>query len=346
MKHLLVINILCQIMFLLSGCYYSHPNKLDHWVSTDGQTVDSINFMIAHHYWEGFNFETTDSLHLELQQPGTNEDSESTTLTINPREHLVVANIRYIPKDSIDSVWVKVASEQFSQGWIREKTLLGKVTPSDPISKFINNFSNSRTLIFVGLLGLFILLVILQMICRRKQSKNILLQFYQSMGFLAPGGWKGTFKSVYPTMLCLIISGSAGLYGTIQKFVPTTWVEFYFHPTLNPFSLDIPPILALFIASVWIFFIIGFAVVIDLLHQESFENVLVHTAGLACICIILYLIFTLTVQVYIGYPLLAAYWGYTIWRYDHIHQKLLKCGNCGLPLEHLGYCPHCGALNK
>ena len=133
------------IASLLSSCYYSHPNKLDHWVSTDDQYVDSVNFMIAHHYWEGYNFETTDSLQLAPTLPGADGEKGISHLIVKAKEHLVVADIQYVPTDTIDSVWVKVASEQFTQGWVHEKTLLSKATPSDPISKFINNFSNSRS---------------------------------------------------------------------------------------------------------------------------------------------------------------------------------------------------------
>ena len=331
---------------ILSSCYYSHPNKLDHWVSTGAQYVDSVNFMIAHHYWEGYNLETTDSFQLTQTLPESFEEQEISHLMIKAKEHLVVADIRYVPTDSVDSVWVKVASEQFTQGWVREKTLLSKATPSDPISKFINNFSNSRTLIFISLLGLFILLVVIQMIWKNKRPQSFSRLFYHSTGLLAPGGWNGAFRSIYPTLLCLTISGSATLYGSIQKFVPITWVEFYFHPTVNPFSPELPLVLALFIASVWLFLIIWCTVVIDLLHHELFQQVVVHSMGLACICIILYLVFTLSVQIYIGFPLLLVYWIYAIWRYRKQHYVKLHCGNCRAEISQLGTCPYCGAINK
>lgn len=334
------------IASLLSSCYYSHPNKLDHWVSTDDQYVDSVNFMIAHHYWEGYNFETTDSLQLAPTLPGADGEKGISHLIVKAKEHLVVADIQYVPTDTIDSVWVKVASEQFTQGWVHEKTLLSKATPSDPISKFINNFSNSRTLIFMSLLGLFILLFVLQMIWKNKSQQRFSRLFYHSTGLLAPGGWNGAFRSIYPTLLCITISGAATLYGSIQKFVPTTWVEFYFHPTINPFSLELPPILVLFIISVWFIFIIWCTVVIDLWHHEPFQQVVIHSIGLACICVILYLIFTITVQIYVGFPLLLTYWIYAILRYRNQHYITLHCGNCGAEIPQLGICPYCGAINK
>ena len=35
----------------LQGCYYSHPNEPDHWAVTEEGMVDSVNFLISHHYW-------------------------------------------------------------------------------------------------------------------------------------------------------------------------------------------------------------------------------------------------------------------------------------------------------
>lgn len=65
---------------------------------------------------------------------------------------LVVAQIEVIPEDSVDSIWVKVARDQLTQGWIHESKLLEKVVPDDPISQGIHLFSNSHVLATVTLL--------------------------------------------------------------------------------------------------------------------------------------------------------------------------------------------------
>ena len=42
------------------------------------------------------------------------------------------------PADSVDSVWVKVARDQETMGWVHEKELLEKVVPVDSVSQFIH----------------------------------------------------------------------------------------------------------------------------------------------------------------------------------------------------------------
>ena len=57
--------------------------------------------------------------------------------------------------DTVDSVWVKVARDQETMGWVREGELLKKVVPVDPISQFIHLFSSSHTVAFFVILALF-----------------------------------------------------------------------------------------------------------------------------------------------------------------------------------------------
>ena len=110
--------------------------------------VDSVNFFISHHYWTGYNFQATDSLHVETAPPlkGLPDYGAllNDTVRIDNGDNLVVAKVMYVPNDTTDSVWVKVARDQLTQGWVRESTLLERVVPDDPISKFISYFSDSR----------------------------------------------------------------------------------------------------------------------------------------------------------------------------------------------------------
>jgi hypothetical protein len=55
------------------------------------------------------------------------------TIVFYKNEQLVVVDFRIMPQDSIDSVWVQVAHDQFTFGWTRESTLLPNVDPDDPI---------------------------------------------------------------------------------------------------------------------------------------------------------------------------------------------------------------------
>ena len=314
----------------LSACYYPTPEHNDGWNVPNTEKPDSVNFRTTHHYWRNFNFcVVADSLTLLSRRPG--DDSWSTSrdsVRIDGDDRLVVADIAKVPSDSTDSIWVKVARDQFTQGWIREKHLLQSAIPDTPISFFIHHFSQNTTIFVLGCLGLFILFLLI----RTARHRSFPLIHFNDIG------------SFYPTLLCLIVSGAATLYGSVQHFVPETWVEFYYHPTLNPFEL--PPILALFIASVWLIIIVAGAVIEDVRHQPDVESRLAYLAGLAGVCAVLYLVFTLAVHIYVGYPLLIAYWVFALRTYSRHNAARYLCGHCGHLLKRKGRCPHCGKMNQ
>lgn len=319
---------------LLTSCYYSHPNQVDHWTAGSEGGVDSVNFYIGHHYWTGYNFKATDSIQAYTAPPlpGLPDYGAmvNDTILLRSNDPLVVAKVMVVPSDSTDSVWVKVARDQLTQGWLHESTLLKNVVPNDPISKFIHYFSDGRSIFVLSALGLAVLFWLLQSI-RHKRFR--IVHFHD-------------IPSFYPTLLCLCVSGAAALYGSIQRFAPSTWVEFYFHPTLNPFHAELPLILALFIASVWTILITAVAVVDEMRRQPDLGDTLQYLASLGGMCMVLYFIFTLTTPIYIGYPLLLAYWAFAIRQYV-IHQPShLVCGVCGKAIPHKGICPHCGAMNE
>ncbi len=332
-KHigLLFVGFFC---LLVTGCYYSHPNKIDHWTPTNEGSVDSVAFFISHHYWTGYNFKTTDSLRIQSTPTLYGVEKQNVlandTLSIKKGEQLVVASVMYVPQDTTDSVWIKVARDQLSQGWIHESTLLTKVVPDDPISQFINYFSDSRSIYVISIFGLTILFWLIQSI----RHKDFRIVHFRDI------------PSFYPTLLCLCVSASAALYGSIQRFIPITWVEFYYHPTLNPFNESLPPILSLFIASVWLILIAVVAVMEEIRRQPDFGDNLSYLASLAGVCMVLYLIFTLTTPIYIGYPLLVIYWTFAIRQYIKHHPSHLLCGVCGKAIPQKGRCPHCGAMNN
>lgn len=326
------IAVVAALLASLTGCYYSHPNRVDHWRQGAEGRVDSVSFYISHHYWVGYNFVTSDTLPLQASSPKPGEDYSNAGLppvTLQKGDRVVVADISCVPADSVDSLWVKVARDQFSQGWVRESVLLERVTPDDPISQFIDTFSSRRSLLFWTVIGAAALFALSQAIRRRSLR---IVHFHDVPNF-------------YPTLLCLCVSGSATVYGSIQRFVPATWVEFYFRPTLNPFNQDIPLILALFILSVWMTILVAIAAVDEVRHQLPFGEAVSYLASLCGVCFVLYLVFTLTTPIYIGYPLLPAYWAFAVWKYLSHRPTHLYCGICGRPIQHRGRCPHCGAEN-
>ncbi len=323
------------LLLVLCGCRGGDKGEAaDTWRMMGGEVVDSAHFARYHHYWVGYNLQVTDSLALltapplsDLPDYGALPDD---TIRLSRRDQVVIARLLYTPADTVDSVWVKVARDQLTQGWVSERELLAHIVPQDPISKFIYHFSGRRSTIVLVLLGLALAGWLVQRI-RRKPERIV--------------HWRD-IPSFYPTLLCLCVSGSAILYGSIQAFLPDMWVAYYFHPSLNPFRPDYPLIINLFIASVWCIAIAAVAVVDEMRRQPDLGDTLSYLTSLGAVCIVLYLVFTLTAPLYIAYPLLIAYWTFAIRQYWRHRPSHLICGVCHRPLPHKGVCPYCGAVNE
>ncbi len=315
MRHSFLFSVFCLLTpVLLTGCYNQGPITSDAWNLTE-QQLDSISFYTTHHYTQGYNFVISrDSLQVLEQQSEmmpvpdilaleftTGDDTKPLlslvdTLILKRHDRIVVADIRTVPADSIDSVWVKVARDQLTQGWIHESELLKAVSPDDPISQFIDFFSDSHLLIFLA----FCVVVGGAYGLRHLMRKGAKIVHFNDI------------PSFYPTSLCLLISSSAVLYSSIQLFGPESWRHFYYHPSLNPWAL--PWHLGLFVSSVWAILIVAIATVDDVRHHLSFGESLLYLSGLAAVCAVDYVIFSLTTLYYIGYPLLIVYMVFAIYR--------------------------------
>ena len=302
------------ISLLLCGCYNRGPITPDAWDLT-AQQLDSISFYTTHHYTQNYNFVVTgDSLVVVAQQPddmsvpdvvsieleSIGEEMKKDSITSRRHEHVVVADIKTVPSDSIDSVWVKVARDQLTFGWIHENELLSKVSPDDPISQFIDAFSNTHLLVFMA----FCILTGAAYGLRRLMRKGCKIVHFDDI------------PSFYPTALCLLIASSAVLYSSIQLFGPETWRHFYYHPSLNPFAL--PFWLGVFISSVWAIIILGLATIDDVYHSLPLADAILYLVGLGAICAVVYVVFSITTLYYIGYPLLIAYFYFAIKRVKSI----------------------------
>jgi len=300
-------------LFTIS-CYNRGPITPDAWNLTERQ-LDSISFYTTHHYTQGYNFViTADSLVILEQQAEMMPvpdvlASEITvgdvtipmlsmvdSLTLRRHNHLVVADIRTVPTDSIDSVWVKVARDQLTQGWVRECTLLKAVSPDDPISQFIDFFSNAHLLITLA----FSTLVGAAYGVRRLLRKGAKIVHFNDI------------PSFYPTLLCLLVASSAVLYSSIQLFAPEMWRHFYYHPSLNPYAL--PWHLGLFVTAVWALLIVAIATVDDVRHHLPLGEAILYLAGLAAVCAFCYVVFSVATLYYVGYPLLIAYFAFALYR--------------------------------
>ena len=292
--------------------------------------ADSLSFYSQHHYGIGYNFIVhNDSLYLIAQQPEEHVSQLVTdSFTVGHDQRLAVMDVRIVPQDSIDSVWVQLISEEGMTGWIHESRLLPNVVPTDPISQFIMFFSDSHLIIALTIVGLLAVVYVM----RTAQKRNAPIVHFRDI------------PSFYPTLLCIIVAISATFYASLQMFGADTWRHFYYHPSLNPFIL--PPILAVFIASVWAMLIVGVATVEDVRHHLHFEDAVIYLAGLAGVCGILYIVFSISTLYYIGYPLLIIYIRFAVRKYKPMHLNHYLCGNCGKRIYQRGRCPHCGAVNE
>ena len=130
---LLSLFVMFYSLFTIS-CYNRGPITPDAWDLTEKQ-LDSISFYTTHHYTQNYNFVVTgDSLVVVAQQPNEmsvpdvvtleiesiGEELKKDSITLHRHEHVVVADIKTVPTDTIDSVWVKVARDQLTFGWVHE----------------------------------------------------------------------------------------------------------------------------------------------------------------------------------------------------------------------------------
>lgn len=322
--------LLFLLVLLCSSCYHQNTKNInENLLDSVGQN-DSSHFKATHHYSSNYNFVVkADSLVLSKQQPEeTLSHLQEDSLIVYKNDHLVVADIRIMSADSIDSVWVQVARDQQTFGWIHESKLLPNVVPDDPISLFISTFSDIHLLVFL----VIIVLISVYYIMRKLLSASLPIVHLRDI------------NSIYPTLLVLLVATAATFYASIQLFAPQVWHHFYFHPTLNPFSVPLP--LNLFLLSVWAILLIGLAAIDDVRHLLPLGDAVLYLCGLAAVCAVNYIIFSVSTLYYIGYPLLIVYVYWAIKRYIKMPRIKFVCGNCGMPLEKSRRCKHCGALNE
>ena len=310
------------ILFLLTSCSYPRPDLTGKHLSQ--QAIDSLQCLYQHHYTSGTNLQaTTDSILLEcLPVKGSYE-------LLRRGDRVVVAEVAIHPADSIDSVWVKLAHSQDTQGWLRETEMMRKFVPVDSVSQAIHLFSHTHAQYFLIVLAAFTAVWLFRLALRKK----------------TPLVFLDDIDSLYPMLLCLLMAFCATLYESMQMFAPDTWQHFYFNPTLSP--LHVPPVLAFFLAGLWLFIVVLLAAIDDSFRQLSFTTAVVYLLGLAACCIFCYVLFMFTTRIYIGYLLLAGMsWLFVRRAWQSLSTPHYRCGRCGCKLLRKGVCPRCGAVNE
>ncbi len=212
----------------------------------------------------------SDSLTLLSSQPEELlSELQVDTFAVRHSERLVVSDIRIIPNDSIDSIWVEVANVQALFGWLRKSEMLNNVVPDDPISLFINWFSTWHTPIFLSV----ILLV-----------AGALTWYYKARG----GGLKHRARSYYALALIAVTTVSSLLYSIIQVYYPAEWEAFYIDPTLNPFTQS--ALLASFLTGVWAIIILAIATIEEVIKLFPLPRAVLYLASIVATCMLSYLI--------------------------------------------------------
>lgn len=311
-------------VMLLSSCYNPYDRTPDAWNLTERE-MDSISFSTTHHYSQNYNFIVkADTLSLSCHAP---DELPFDTVVVVRGDRVVEADIMTMPSDTIDSVWVKIARDQVTQGWIRENRMLPSVKPDDPISQFIDMFSDVHKLIFLA----FAVIVIATYGLRSLFRRNAPIVHFHDIG------------SFYPTMLALFVAMAAVFYASIQLFGAESWRHFYYHPSLNPFAL--PPHLGIFVSIVWSIIIMSIATVDDVMRRLEPVDCVIYLCGLATVCAVDYVVFSISTLYYIGYPLFVLYVCFALWRYFRYSCNRYVCGRCGRELLKRGECPYCGTVN-
>jgi len=299
------------LLVLLTSCYGDHPQQEER------------------HYGVNYNFVVkADSISLLRQEPEElMSELPTDTFAVKKDAQLVVADIRALENDPVDSIWVQVATEESEFGWIHESLLLPAVVPDDPISQFISFFSDTHilfSLFFVVVIGFAYSLRSLL----RRQSYIVHIN---------------DVDSFYPTLLTLVVAFAATFYASIQMFAPDVWRHFYYNPTLNPFA--VPLLLAVFLFSVWSMFIVALAAADDVRKLLLPGEALLYLVSLMGVCAVDYIIFSITTLYYIGYLLLVAYTLFCLRSYNVRHRRRYICGHCGKKIRNKGRCPYCGVEN-
>ena len=319
-------NKLLYILLLIGLSSFTPPSEgtgeaPDSLLELTQAQADSLEFRLLHHYTNNFNFVVkADSLVIIPR-----EDELYDTCKVRKDDRIAVADIR-----ELDTVWIKVARDQFTMGWIPEDELLQGVVPDDPISQVIDSLTVSRyiwmsVLVVLGIAGFvgFIL-----------KRKGLQLQIFRF----------DEMDSFYPTLFLILVASLACLYASIQKFTPEFWQEYYFHPTLNP--LILPAVMAVLVVLMWAVIIAFIAMLIEVYHHFEFFQGLTYVLEMLGLAMVSYLVISWTTSAYVGYGLLVIYIVLLLWIYYKYIRCRYICGSCGRSIRQKGICPHCRALNS
>lgn len=286
--------------------------------------ADSLRFRLTHHYTINHNFRVkTDSLTLVPRETENMHD----TCTVYNGDILVVANIHITTTDTTDTVWVKVARDQFTMGWIRESELLPNVVTDDIISEALHTLSGSRATWMLAIIAFGTLAFFAR---RHKHNKLQILKFNE-------------MDSFYPILFLILTATLSHQYANIQTTTPEYWQEYYYHPTLNP--LQLPTTMALLVTLAWSVIIVFIAMTDDIYHNLYLAPGIMYIMETLGLAMLTYHIFSWTTAIGIGHILLPIFIITLLYTYFRYIRCTHTCGQCGYRMHSSGQCPHCGTIN-
>lgn len=315
------ICLLFVLAMLVEGCRYCPPDYNDCSISKGER--DSLLYLWKHHVTFNSNFEVTvDSV--ILQERFLNKDF----VVLHREDRIVVADFMLLPHDSIDSLWIKVAHDQLTMGWIRRKDLLSQVVPVDPISKIIHAFTSNSGWLAKGTGTAFLMLLVVGWMARHRFR----CIFYRDI------------DSLYPLLFCFLLAAMATVYSGIQTYAPEDWIHFYYNPSLNPLLLPVG--ISFFIGLFWAVVVVGVAVVEEVCRKLAFLEMCTYLLTLFIFCLVCYQLFVFLPSFYAVVFCLALFGGYFLFRCACRWSTSYRCGYCGKAIPHKGKCPHCGVFNE
>ena len=303
------------------SCKYTEP-KIDKEEISD-KSKDSLYQLYHYHYTLNKNLEAWSDTVKLAQLPFKDK-----FVTITKGDRVVVAEFMVQPSDTVDSVWVKVARDQKTQGWVHESTIVNNFVPVNPGSQAIFVFSHTHASYSL----IIVTLVLAIYLFRVYRKKKLMLVYFNDI------------NSVYPLMLCFLLAFSATIYESMQMFAPETWQHFYFNPTLSPFK--VPFILSVVVLSIWAFIVVFLASLEELFRQLSPSSAFLYLMGLAACCIFCYFFFIIATSFYIGYLFLAYFFYLLMKKVNGRMTYKYRCGKCGALMKDKGECPSCGTINQ
>lgn len=297
---------------------------------------------------------TSDSITLISQSPEESlAELAVDTIALYRNTVVAIADIKAIPSDTVDSVWVQVAATQDNFGWVREAQLTVSSAPDNPISITLHQLMRLKTsgwLFFAVAIGLLLHIYIVKISPDGFVKLGTSIRKKQENGNSAeidPTHYTLHLRDIpspYPLMLSLCTALFIAACTTIQAFMPHLSDSYYYHPSLNPFALPLP--LSLSVTLFWACVVLSIATIDDVIKLLTPRQALVYLLTTAVIITVVCIILLYTVPVVAGYLLLLMYTLFAISRFQRSYHSQYVCGNCGKILPHKGECPHCNAVNE